>query len=116
MGRHVEKENFPVKVWATACCFAALAGCGTIKTLHDARGAADDLASAHSNCRTIPRAYSGVAYNYCTLDGPETYGIRPSMQTVAIDIVLSGVSDTVLLPYTLYQQSELGVIQVRRKQ
>nr|WP_314578944.1 YceK/YidQ family lipoprotein [uncultured Pseudomonas sp.] len=105
-----------MKVWITACCVAALSGCGTIKTLNDEKGAADDLASGHSNCHSIPRAYSGVAYNYCVLDGPEKYGVHSSAEAIVIDVLLSSVTDTVLLPYTLYQQGERGSIQVRRKQ
>lgn len=105
-----------MKVWITACLAAALSGCGTVKTVGNEKDAADDLASGRSNCHSIPRTYSGVAYNYCLLDGPEKYGVKPSIETVAIDVLLSGISDTFLLPYTAYQQSERGSIQVRRKQ
>lgn len=105
-----------MKVWMTACLAAALSGCGTITTVGNEKGAADDLASAHSNCKTIPRTYSGVAYNVCTLDGPQRYGVHNPMQTVVLDLALSGVADTLVLPYTVYQQYERGSILVRRKQ
>lgn len=111
-----KKGKDPMKLWITACLAAVLSGCGTIVTLTNEKGAADDLASWHSHCQTIPRAYSGVAYQFCTLNGPERFGGQSPASGVVFDLVLSGVADTVLIPYTGYQQYQLGSIPVRRKQ
>jgi len=105
-----------MKVWMTACLAAGLSGCGTIVTLTNEKGAADALASWHSHCQTIPRAYSGVAYQFCTLNGPERVSGQSAASGAVYDLVLSGIADTVLIPYTGYRQYQLGSIPVRRKQ
>jgi uncharacterized protein YceK len=104
-----------MKAWIMVFYFAAISACGTIQTINDEKGAADNLAVGHSNCHSIPRTYSGLAYNYCVLDAPERYGAQRTVQMVLIDALLSSVSDTFLLPYTVYQQNERGSIQVQRK-
>jgi len=63
----------------------------------------------------ISRIYSGFAYGYCTLDAPAMYGVHDSAPIAAADMLLSGIARTDL-PYTTYQQNELGVIPVKRKQ
>ncbi len=64
----------------------------------------------------ISRIYSGFAYGYCTLNAPERYGVHDSAPIAAADMLLSVITDTLVLPYTIYQQNELGVIPVTRKQ
>ncbi|MFJ5295824.1 YceK/YidQ family lipoprotein [Pseudomonas sp. NPDC088368] len=93
----------------------SMSGCGTIATLTNEKDAADELASWHSHCQTIPRAYSGVAYDFCTLNGPERHGQPPSATGMVIDIALSSITDTLVIPYTGYQQYQRGSIPVRRK-
>jgi uncharacterized protein YceK len=105
-----------MKLWTAALMMATLSGCGTIKTLIDEKGAADTLARHSSNCQSIPRAYSGAVYQFCTLNGPPVSGPHWSAPTIALDMALSAVADTVLLPYTGYQQYQQGDIKVRRKQ
>ncbi|TDV47390.1 uncharacterized protein YceK [Pseudomonas graminis] len=105
-----------MKPWIAACMIATLSGCGTIKTLNDEKGAADTLARHSSNCQSIPRAYSGAVYQFCTLNAPPVSGPHWSAPTIALDMALSAVADTVLLPYTGYQQYQQGDIKVRRKQ
>lgn len=105
-----------IKRWIAGCALVALTGCGTVKTLNDEKGAADDLARWYSNCNTIPRVYSGAAYQFCNLNSPQRSGAHWSAPTIALDLVVSGVADTFLLPYTGYQQYEQGDIKVRRKE
>lgn len=105
-----------MKLWIAGCLVLAISGCGTIKTLNDEEGAADDLAKWKSNCHSIPRAYSGVAYQFCNLDGPPRSGSHWAAPTIALDMAISGIADTILIPYTGYRQYQQGDIQVRRKQ
>ncbi|WP_231654171.1 YceK/YidQ family lipoprotein [Pseudomonas californiensis] len=94
---------------------ATVSGCGAFKTLNDEKGAADDLARWQSNCYSIPRAYSGASYQFCNLNPPPRSGPHWDALTVATDLALSGIADTLLLPYTRYSQYRHGDIKVRRK-
>lgn len=105
-----------MRVWITTCLVAALSGCGTIKTLNDEKGAADDLAKWKSNCNSIPRAYSGTSYQFCNLDSPPRSGPHWAVTPITLDMIVSAVADTIVIPYTGYQQYKRGDIQVRRKQ
>lgn len=93
-----------------------LAGCGTIQTV--IRGdevAAKSLKEQKSYCGAVPRIYSGVTYDFCSLNAPlqngkdaQTYTDAPAI--VLIDVVMSGALDTLLLPYTIYRQQADGNI------
>ncbi|WP_415845536.1 YceK/YidQ family lipoprotein [Stutzerimonas zhaodongensis] len=103
-------------VWIVA---ASLTGCGTIKTLTDEDSAADDLARWESNCSVVPRIYSGAAYQFCNLDSPPRLKNVPAWdkqppESYLLDLGLSAVADTLVLPYTAYQQVARGSIAVRR--
>jgi uncharacterized protein YceK len=104
-----------LKTWITGLLAIALSGCGTIVTLVNEQGAADELASWHSNCQSLPRAYSGLAYEFCTLNGPERHSQPTAASAAAFDLALSGIADTIVIPYTAYQQYQYGNIPVRRK-
>lgn len=98
---------------------ASLTGCGTIKTLTDEDGAADDLARWESNCSVVPRIYSGAAYQFCNLDSAPRVKNVPAWEmqppeSYLLDLGLSAVADTLVLPYTAYQQVVRGSIEVRR--
>lgn len=92
----------------------SLSGCGTINTVVKGDSAAQyNLSQVKSPCETIPRIYSGVSYDICALRGkpPRTalwLGSAPEL--VLIDLALSGVFDTVFLPYTIYAQMSEGSI------
>jgi uncharacterized protein YceK len=105
-----------MRLWIAGCLVAAISGCGTIKTLSDEEGAADNLAKWQSNCHSIPRAYSGAAYQFCNLNGPPRSGPHWAAPPITLDMVISGIADTILLPYTGFLQYQQGDIQVRRKQ
>lgn len=95
-----------------------LVGCGTINTV--VRGdavAVENLKDVETNCKSIPRVYSGVSYNFCRLDGEPApvHTWRPKTGTpgAIIDMLFSGVFDTVALPYTIYRQGQDGNIVIR---
>ncbi|MEB2869641.1 YceK/YidQ family lipoprotein [Pseudomonas rhizosphaerae] len=94
-----------------------LAGCGTINTVfRDDVVTSDNLKEAESFCAAVPRVYSGVVYDFCLLHGKEA---RPGQTRdgaqlgfVAVDMAVSAVFDTLMLPYTLYRQHTDGGIEV----
>ncbi len=97
-----------------------VAGCGTLKTTAlDKPRIEIGTKSKKSLCTQIPHVYSGVFYNVCWLNREtnpnNTYS--PSggdLPLVAVDIVLSGLLDTILLPYSIYKQVDKGSIKVDR--
>jgi len=105
-----------MKTQATLLAALMLAGCGTIQTA--VRGdevAAKSLKEQKSYCGAIPRIYSGVTYDFCSLNAPLQKGLDAETHTdapaiVLIDVVMSGALDTLLLPYTIYRQQADGNI------
>ena len=87
-----------------------LVGCGTVTTvLQEDADAARGLRRQKTYCQSIPRVYSGVAFDFCLLNAqPDFTGVL--VPAVLVDIVASGAVDTVLLPYTIYRQSTDGKI------
>ncbi|MDH5631714.1 MAG: YceK/YidQ family lipoprotein [Gammaproteobacteria bacterium] len=118
------KSAISLVVVAAAC----LSACGSIKTL--APGAKQDMATnqkyRNTRCEAIPRTYSGVMYVMCTayIQKPETdtetdTTERPGQDEAVnvdksipgasvLDLFLSGVIDTLVLPYTLFRQLTEG--------
>lgn len=90
----------------------ALAGCGTTMTvLQDDEDAARSLRKQKTYCQSIPRIYSGLAYDFCLLHAPP----EPTAMLVPLlllDLGLSGVFDTVSLPYTIYRQATDGNLKI----
>ena len=75
----------------------------------------------HTRCSYIPYVYSGVAYNFCIVnaeysgsDEHITYraGDGGNVAFLALDAVLSGVVDTIALPYTWSMQNRYGSISI----
>ena len=89
-----------------------LTGCGTaITVLQDDADAARSLRKQKTYCQSIPRIYSGLAYDFCVLNAPpDPTGVMVPL--VLLDLSLSGVLDTVVLPYTIYRQVSDGNIAV----
>ncbi|MFL1503023.1 YceK/YidQ family lipoprotein [Pseudomonas sp. O64] len=97
------------------------AGCGTINTLfREDAVTSRNLKELRSHCENVPRVYSGVVYDFCSLNGePNSHGNMADQQVnsipwMAIDFVASGVLDTLVLPYTVYRQSKDGSIEIFR--
>ena len=89
-------------------CSLALSGCGTVSTvLQNDEDAARGLRKQKTYCQSIPRIYSGLAYDFCVLNAPpDPTGILVPL--VLLDLALSGALDTVSLPYTIYRQGVDG--------
>lgn len=99
----------------TAALIAAslvLNGCGTVNTvLREDAAAARELRKVKTYCQSIPRVYSGVAFDFCALHAaPDPTGILVPL--VLVDITVSGIVDTVVLPYTIYRQGTDGNISI----
>lgn len=94
-----------------------LLGCGTINTV--VRGDSvtrQNLNHVKSPCATIPRIYSGVFYDMCALRGKPSrtaLWLGPGPEWMLVDLALSGVLDTVALPYTIYGQVSEGSIDLK---
>ena len=93
---------------------AMLYGCATATTLSNSD---DDLArqlKKHDTyCESLPRTYSGVAYNLCKLNSkPNNTEVDLLVGFYLFDGAISLVTDTLVLPYTIYQQSEQGSLEI----
>ena len=90
----------------------ALTGCGTAVTvLQDDADAAQGLRRQKTYCQSIPRVYSGLAYDFCVLNAPpDPTGMLVPL--VLLDLALSGALDTAVLPYTIYRQGVDGNIRI----
>ncbi|MCW8276318.1 YceK/YidQ family lipoprotein [Pseudomonas sp. PCH199] len=97
---------------ASGAISLALTGCGTVATvLQDDAAAAQGLRRQKTYCQSIPRVYSGLAYDFCVLNAPpDPTGIL--VPFVLLDLALSGALDTVVLPYTIYRQGKDGNIRI----
>jgi uncharacterized protein YceK len=97
---------------ASGAISLALGGCGTVATvLQDDADAAHGLRKQKTYCQSIPRIYSGLAYDFCVLNAPpDPTGILVPLALV--DLALSCALDTVVLPYTIYRQGIDGNIQI----
>lgn len=109
-------RTMSMKLLLLACIALTMAGCGTVTTaLRDDAVTVRSLKASKTYCQSVPRIYSGVTYNLCVLNGPPNSGsdvIVNSVPWTLIDIPLSGITDTLLLPYTIYRQSADGSIEL----
>lgn len=95
-------------------------GCGTLKTTAlDEPRIEIGTKSKRSLCSSIPHVYSGVFHNFCWLHR-EANSNYPALSSsgdapiIVVDTVLSGIMDTILLPYSIYKQVNEGSIKVDR--
>lgn len=99
----------------------ALTGCGTVSSvLQDDSVAGNDLKKRQTYCDSISRIYSGVGYDFCIMHAPElpqkSWKGSPTAGLVVLDIMLSGLTDTLVLPYTAYKQLKHGNIEIYQSQ
>ena len=93
-------------------------GCGTIQTLSPADNHVEiSHMGKKSYCKKIPRIYSGTFFEVCKLNGEPSYtenlGFNiGGLPLFIIDIPLSIVTDTLVLPYTAARQYKDGNISV----
>jgi len=90
----------------------ALSGCGTALTvLQSDADVASDMRKQKTYCQSVPRIYSGLAFDFCVLNAPpDPTGFL--VPFVLLDLPLSGLFDTVSLPYTIYRQIEDGNLSI----
>ena len=99
-----------MKYFVVLLSIAFMSGCGTFTTLTSSDSEiARNLNKKNSGCVSVPRVYSGVAYNMCKLNsnGNSIYFL-PMAGVYLTDSVFSAVTDTVVLPYTVYAQKQDG--------
>lgn len=106
-----------MRIQAIVLAAVILGGCGTVQTVvRDDQVAVDGLKKQKSYCGAVPRIYSGLAYDFCSLHAPLGEGVdadaykNAAIPVVLIDAVVSGALDTLLLPYTVYKQQTDGSI------
>lgn len=108
-----------MKTLIAVALLLACAGCGTVNTTFRPDAVtAKNLGEVRSDCALVPRVYGGVMYGYCRLNAsPDAKhsGLAPDLRLTLLDMAASGVTDTLLLPYTLYRQAKDGSIAVSRQ-
>nr|WP_314562114.1 YceK/YidQ family lipoprotein [uncultured Pseudomonas sp.] len=89
-----------------------LSGCGTVNSVVRKDGdTARELRLVKTYCQSIPRIYSGVAFDFCALNAaPDPTGFL--IPFVLVDIAVSAVADSVVLPLTIYRQTVDGNISI----
>ena len=91
-----------------------LSACGTVSTISgDQHEIGRKLTTHRSYCETMPRVYSGVAYNVCKMNSEPTDWGTLYLSVALFDSFLSVGLDTVALPYTAYQQAKNGNLKLR---
>ena len=109
----------PTNILLLAAIVLSTTACGTLDTVfREDAVASQKLKDLRSHCESVPRIYSGVVYDFCSLNG-EPNGKKSledqqiaSVPWIAIDFALSGVLDTLVLPYTVYRQNRDGSIEI----
>jgi len=96
---------------------SSLSACGTLSS-RDLTDNSVKIRDYHveTHCDEISHIYSGIQYDLCILDSergaaPAKLQMDPLWLT-SIDFVFSAVADTLILPYTIFQQFENGNIDV----
>ena len=95
-----------------------LSGCGTVTTLTNSdKDVAANLKKRGTYCETLPRIYSGVSYDLCSLhSNPNVTFVDVFVALYLIDIAASAVGDTLALPYSIYAQSNYSNIKINGRQ
>ncbi len=93
-----------------------ISGCGSITTLResDAR-ISQKLNDWNTQCESIPRIYSGVAYGFCVLHarpGHELAWDSSVIPYVFLDMGVSAIVDTLALPATIPAANSKGRIEI----
>lgn len=93
--------------------FPLLTACGSFSTLprSDAK-IASDLSHKNTHCNSLSRAYSGLSYDFCTLNASSdrSYYFPQAILLVGLDMCASTLVDTLALLYTLPAQIHYGSI------
>lgn len=94
-----------------------LVSCAFVNTtLREDEVARQQLHKANTYCDALFRVYSSVSYYGCLLHAEPSYEKNllffSAHNIYYIDAVISGVLDTVALPYTVYRQATDGSIEL----
>jgi len=95
---------------------ATLTGCGTVTTvMRDDQVTIKNLNDVKTYCGAVPRVYSGVMYDFCSLHAPLPAGETTQASTsrtlgYLVELGASATLDTLALPYTLVRQHQDGSI------
>ena len=91
---------------------ALLYGCGTITTVaQNDYQISSKLRKAKTRCETIPRVYSGVAFDLCMVHSDSTNMGRHLLYGFYLfDIIPSVIVDTIVIPYTIHSQNDSGSV------
>lgn len=91
-----------------------LISCGTVATLAQSDYQIKHrLSYAGTHCKSLPRTYSGLFYDYCILDSAPNVSMgKESTMMHLSDFVGSGIADTLVLPYTIYLQLDRGCLAI----
>lgn len=111
-----------LKGWAFAVLCVGLSGCGTLSTTFSSdEDTRYQMAKAKTYCDSLPRAYAGVSYNLCLLHADPSGRPVGNANTaavgtyLAVEFFMSGVMDTLVLPYSVYQQVDDGNLSLQSK-
>lgn len=96
----------------TLAVLIGLTGCGSVTTVGSSdHSVTANLERKNTYCKSIPRMYSGVAFNFCSLHAPSKgANLNWFAGYYLVDGIASTVVDTVLLPYTGYLQVKEGSV------
>lgn len=102
------------KIVFLAAAVLSLTACGTTNTVvRDQYIAVRNLKEVSTYCQSIPRVYSGVAYDFCKLhakpvrvhdEGLSKIDGVTSVPFAFLDMLICIATDTLALPYTIHQQ------------
>ncbi|MGQ0709685.1 MAG: hypothetical protein ACT4NV_08035 [Rhodoferax sp.] len=111
--------------WLGGLVAVVLSGCGTLTPMVGGE-AMTRARLAHSRCDSLPRAFRGVSYDFCWLNGhpvaARTTDDEPMLGEAVVRDILSWqllfagvdlVFDTVMLPFTIPQQLKHGNLPLR---
>ena len=101
-------------------CSIAMVACGTIQTVPKSNFKIGySLYRVQSKCKSVPRIFSGVSYDFCRLHAEPKGSIYnyPLLGFYVTDILIfSPFLDVVVLPITMPQQIMFGNAEVSRRQ
>jgi hypothetical protein len=105
-----------MKIAVILVLMIGIQACGTITTLSESdKQISSKLTKQDTYCDSLPRVYSGVSYDFCQLNSkPNKTAVDVLVGFYLFDGILSAATDTLVLPYTIYQQSDKGSMQIVR--
>lgn len=111
------------KLYLVVILILTLSGCGTFSTTFSSDFSTNyKLNKAKTYCDEVSRVYAGVRYDACLFHAepptrnPDVLSARTGsgVPLVAVDLVLSCIADTVVLPYSIYEQVTKGNLKVKK--